>query len=566
MKKWTIVLALVFSILLFIPTKVLAVDYTIEHTKIDAFLQENGDVQVKEQHTYQFDGDFNGITRTLIPKEHSLIENVQAFENNQSLKIKQEENLYKIYRGGSDETITIDLSYTIDNGMEIYTDLGQFYWPFFDSSNESTYENMDIYIHPPQSTDDVLAIGYDEAEGTVQSTKDGMVHFALGEVESEENGDIRVAYDATLFPSATVIEGKTIRDDITAEIEAYEKKMAAYENRQDFLRGFAPYVVGAFAVSLLILLITAWRKRRAILWEVARNSIQHSRLPNQEMSLPATILYMKSMAANGDLLSAALLDLVRKGLVERKNEREFVVVNHSTDYHHEELFIQWLFYKIGKDGRFSLDTLETYTKDKKNHQSYHDHFSKWYKAIKAEIKEHSLVDQKVTLRWTVALGSLLLIAFTILFGVHDLFMWMFFSILLSGFLFIFALIYQPRTLKGARIKYYWDQFSSHYHNMDTKQWNEWMTDEQMQAVIYAIGTNNKGMLKKNETLLHNIPTANDGFHSTSNNDIIFLMLIASTISSNFQEADNTVSAATGGSSVSGGGAGVGGGGGGSGAF
>ena len=216
MKRWTILLTLIFSVL-FIPTQVLAVDFTIKNTQIDAFLQENGDVEVSERHTYEFDGDFNGITRTLIPKENTLIQNIEAFEDNKPLEVEKEGNLFKIHRGGSDETITIDLSYTIDNGVEVYADLGQFYWPFFDSSNESTYENMDIYIHPPRPTDEVLAIGYDEAEGAVQTKTNGIVHFAMGEVESGENGDIRVAYDAPLFPSAAMTEDKKIRDDILAE-------------------------------------------------------------------------------------------------------------------------------------------------------------------------------------------------------------------------------------------------------------------------------------------------------------------------------------------------------------
>ncbi len=89
--------------------------------------------------------DFNGITRTLIPKENTQIIDFQASENNTSLDIEQEENLYKAYRSGSDEEVKVDLSYTIKNGVEVYTDLAQFYWPFFDTSNESTYQNMDIY-------------------------------------------------------------------------------------------------------------------------------------------------------------------------------------------------------------------------------------------------------------------------------------------------------------------------------------------------------------------------------------------------------------------------------------
>ncbi len=72
MKKMTILLAFVFSIIL-LPQHVFAVDFSIGDTEINAYLQENGDVQVTEQHTYQFEGEFNGISRTLIPKEQTQL-------------------------------------------------------------------------------------------------------------------------------------------------------------------------------------------------------------------------------------------------------------------------------------------------------------------------------------------------------------------------------------------------------------------------------------------------------------------------------------------------------------
>ncbi|WP_369809880.1 DUF2207 domain-containing protein [Gracilibacillus caseinilyticus] len=126
MKKIVILLAILVSMFA-LPGHVFAVDYSIENTEINAYLQKNGDVEVTEQHTYQFEDEFNGITRTLIPKEKTQIIDFQALENNTSLHEEQEKNLYKIYRSGSDQEVTVDLSYTITNGVEVYTDLAQFY-------------------------------------------------------------------------------------------------------------------------------------------------------------------------------------------------------------------------------------------------------------------------------------------------------------------------------------------------------------------------------------------------------------------------------------------------------
>src|SRR5699024_11699799 len=99
---------------------------------------------------------------------------------------------------------TIKLTYTIRNGVAVYSDVAEFYWPFFDTGNESDYEQLDVTVQPPQSTDDVLALGYDVAEGTESIQNDGSVQFSMGSVAGGSNGDIRVAYDRDLYPSVSV--------------------------------------------------------------------------------------------------------------------------------------------------------------------------------------------------------------------------------------------------------------------------------------------------------------------------------------------------------------------------
>ncbi len=566
MKKNLVLIAFVFSIFL-LPQHVFAVDFSITNTEINAYLQENGDVQVTEQHAYQFDSDFNGITRTLIPKEQTQIKEFQAFEKNKPLDVEQEENLYKIYRSGSEQEIQIDLSYTITDGVEVYTDLAQFYWPFFDSSNESTYQNMDIFIHPPQTTGEVLTLGYDEAYGTSSIASDGIVHFAMGEVESGTNGDIRVAYDASLFPTANLKEDNTIREDILANKAKLEEEQAAYENRRDLLSSISPYIISGLFIYVIVLVIAVWRKKNRRLIEVERNSMQSLYLPNQEMSLPATMFYMRNMSASSELISAALLDLVRKGYVKRDGESKFVIVDPNTDFQHESILIEWLFNKIGENGVFSLSDLDAYTKNKDNHSTYNSDFAKWVQAVKEEVKQNHLFEKKKRVRWTAGIVSLLMIPFIIILGVHSLFTWMALSIFLSLTLLLFAIIYQPKTIQGVRISQQWKELSSNYKNIGERDWNDWMSDEQMQAYIYAIGTGNKSMQKKYEHLSKNLSSTTTTDSSLQTNDLVMFVLIASAVTNQFDKTDSTVSATTSSSgSVPGGGTGVGGGGGGSGAF
>lgn len=95
MKKFIIVLTLIFCFLF--PLHAFAVDYEITDAEINAYLQANGEVQVVEQFTYEFDGEFNGITRLLDPKIGTSIDDLSATENGQTLSTTKENNLYKIF-------------------------------------------------------------------------------------------------------------------------------------------------------------------------------------------------------------------------------------------------------------------------------------------------------------------------------------------------------------------------------------------------------------------------------------------------------------------------------------
>src|SRR5690625_6973417 len=92
------------------------------------------------------------------------------------------------------------------------------------------------------------------------------------------------------------------------------------------------------------------------------------------MSLPATIFYKKSNIVTPEVLSAALMDLIRKGYVEELEEETFKVVNRETTHKHELLLIQWLFDEIGDGNEFTIKDIENYTAVKKNQKTYQKKF------------------------------------------------------------------------------------------------------------------------------------------------------------------------------------------------
>ncbi|MFC0470890.1 DUF2207 domain-containing protein [Halalkalibacter kiskunsagensis] len=564
-----IISAMIITVFFFIPTQVFAVDYQITDVEINAYLQDDGDVSVQEKHTYQFSDEFGGIIRELIPKEGTEIVQLEAYEKDQPLTIESNETEHRIHRAGKDETVTIDLFYEIKNGVDVYADVAEFYWPFFDRSNESTYENMMIHVFPPEPATGVIAFGYDEAFQKEDILEEGHVQFQLGEVPSNRNGDIRVAYDAKLFGAAAVTSNKPMQAAIEAAKQQLLDEEIASAKRKESLASIGVTLVTLLGLLLLFLLVRAWilaKAKRAALKRELTNDVV---IPKQTISLPTTILYMNYHQLLPEAIAAALLDLVRKGHVTKLENDRFRVVNRNGLFEHEHILVEWLFDEIGAKAEFSFDDLSVYLKNKKNHEKYQHQKSKWQNAVKAELKEAHLYENKVKYRLTIGLVSFILVPFAILFAVNDLIGLSLSSIGVFLGLFLFAIFYHPKTWKGAKLTLEWRKFKQQFPNILQSTWHNLSEDDKMRAFIYGLGMNDERLKKKNQSLVNAFKKPINGHQSSTTYGFdLTWIIIAAAATSNFTSAEKTTGAtsSSSGGSFGGGGSGAGGGGGGSGAF
>lgn len=562
LKRWFTSLLLVALLLVF-PHQGLAVEYSITNVNMDAYLQNNGNVKVEETHTYEFEGEFNGITREVIPKKGSSISKFMATENGKNLRIEKEDDLYKIHRKGEDENITVTLYYTIENGVEVYQDVAQFYWPFFDERNESSYENLSITIHPPVPTEDLIAFGYDEAFSTERIQKDGSIEYKLGYVPSNSNGDIRAAYPASLFPNAPTTADKPMKEDILKAEQELIEQAAADAKTRETLSTISTIGLPVFAIIFLLLVLRDWMSARSRRNDLMRVGTQFHSVPKLIMSMPATIFFTNNHYLQPQAMAAGLLDLVRQGYVTKLEDDKFQRVRSKSPLKHENVLMEWLFDKIGSQHTFSFDDLTSYTKNKKNHTPFHLFQSQWRDAIKQEVDSYSLYENKRTYRLLIGFSSVLLLPFLFLFPIYDLLGSFFAALLLFFTVILYACVYRPKTWEGAQIAYEWKQFKARFKETPQAEWEKWSDDERMRAYIYGLGISNKEVNRKNDELIEALtpPSYDDG------DTVVFysIIYIGPDTSSSFRSAyQSTSSSSSGGSSSDGGG--TGGGGGGSGAF
>ncbi|MGP4082915.1 DUF2207 domain-containing protein [Pseudalkalibacillus sp. R45] len=564
-KRFIPIMIFIVSLLLF-PSEAFAVDYSITRTQIDAYLEENGNVIVEEKHTYEFEGKFNGITRELIPKKGTSIANFQASENGQQLEIEKAKTLYKVHRKGKDETITVDLKYMIGGGVDVYSDVGEFHWPFFDKSNESTYENLTVTIHPPRETDDVIAFGYDEAFDKAAVQADGTVVYKFGKVPDGKNGDIRVAYDQALFPAATDISDKKMKGEIYKAQQQLYNDYAAKAEMRNHIEMIGFIVIPIFGLTILVLMLRTAIQSLSQKRAMEREANLSDRIPALRMSMPATIHFTNYKLLPPEAMSAALMDLVRQGYIENVSEERFRILKRDGALKHERILMEWLFDEISESDEFSLDDLTSYAKNKNNHGTYQRFETRWKQAVAEETKEHSLYENKTKYRTGVGISSILLLPLIILFPIYELFAWMLLALLLMALTITYALAYNPKTDKGLRILFEWKVFRERFLRLSEDDWQSWSEDDRLRAFIYGLGTKNKKIIKKNEDYSKVFYKTKTGSPEIAYSmDMSTLIIASSVASTSFHSAHRSSASSSGGYSSTGG-SGAGGGGGGSGAF
>lgn len=556
-KKITFTFILLFICML--PSKVLAVDFEIEEATIDAYVQVDGTVNVNEVFTYHFNGKFNGITRLLVPKEGATIEQFSAKENSNELVVEENKGLYKIFRKGNNETITIELQYKILNGVEKYEDGVQFYWPFFDKRNESNYKNMTITIHPPEAARQVDFLGYDVAYETGAVHANGTVSFEMGNVPAGKNGDVRVIYESTLFSQLIENEG-LIRDVLIDDKNRLATKEMTFLDNQQKTKQYG--LIGLTMIFVLFIGIVTriifFGKRRK---HEAMNGLIHNGLvvPDEKLSMPATIYFTNGKILTPEVTAAALLDLIRKGYVKQTSEEHFILLDRNVMNSHEEALVKLLFDKIGDGVNFHIGDLETYTKNKQNHSSYSNSLSSWRNGIVNEVKQSGMYENKPGIRWYFAsLGIILGIAI-IPFIKFELYLFMTISIVLCLLSILLALFYHPRSLAGQIVIEEWKTLRRNMKHLDLNEWNHLSAEDKYRAYTYGIGV-------KDEILEDYFTEFDDANRRVTNTNIDTQYYNPTMMTASFYDANKNASVEASGSSSSSSSGGVGGGGGGSGAF
>ena len=578
--------------------------FRIMDYEAQAFIQENGDVEVSELFTYQFSGEFNGITRSIGLKDSDGLAYFYGSEYEpvrKQLEVTQEKEIdmvtFRIYDKSTNMTKRFLLEYRLKNVVTKYNDIAEFYWKFFDTTNTSPIERARIEIYFPNQTvsaDNLKVFGHGPSQGQVTIEDSGYVLYRVDDLPSKELLEARILFPTSFVPNANRIVAQDKYEDIMRE----ELNWAKSGQRRHSIIVFALLLIPIVVVLNLIMAVRLYFKYDREL--KPKLKLDYYRELPQDIT-PAVLSYLMDLqgATSKDIM-ATLMDLARKkylrideetsGLFKKKDYR-FTLINKnfSSLKKHEVDLIDWLFGTVGRVDSVSLKEIEQFAKSSAKSSwapgLFRQKYLDWQKIVKKEFDKYGYFNKdkpglEAAIKTLVGeIGVVLVLMVLALFFKVGWYVWipLLFAVLLTGIgLIIYGSVIRKKTQIGVNEYEKWAAFKRfllHFSNMKDYEIPSLVVWEHYLVYAITLGVAEKVIAKLRPILAAQNITMNNSvilYHMTSGSGQLNAASFRSfdrAFSSAFSHA--APSTGSGGGFSSGGGSrggGGGGGGGGAGAF
>ncbi|HEX3037585.1 MAG TPA: DUF2207 domain-containing protein [Oscillospiraceae bacterium] len=380
----------------------------LERLNVTAELTKNGDMNVAETwkvnledrdkayrniyKTFSLDANqFDGITNLSVYDEDSkqnytYTENVDPENPPSDL-----ENACYLYNNGKDIEMglfmpridegerTFTFHYTVKNCVNVYHDVGVFYYKFLSSAFTMPVTSMNATIKFPagSSKSDIRAWLHCTAKSNLTIDSGNQISITASEIPAETQLETRLCVPQAAFSGSKRTHTETILPAISEQEQKWANDYQA-ELYRKYILGIIDAAVGAVIVIMGILLcILAKRKNKH--YPVDAPEYTHDIPKGNSPAGIANLFYYYhggiSQSNKGNLFSATLLQLARKGYVqfESKNKKDFSVLltvkaktANITDLSEgEQTFLELISATANQfGGSFTMNQFEQYAKER----------------------------------------------------------------------------------------------------------------------------------------------------------------------------------------------------------
>lgn len=318
-----------------------AKSYSIENMDIQATIQENGDVNIKQSITYNFNGNYNGIYIT-IPYiindlEHDEIINNKKINDNlytgngivinsitdskqieykktsharngQSEKYTLEKNAglekVKVYSPSSDETKKFILDYTITNLCVRHEDIGELYYNFIGGEWDVDIKNLNIDVYLPNNKDEIYIWAHGPLNGVSEIITNQHANFKVENVRKGQYVATRLIFNNDNISQST----KT--SNINAKNIIFEDENEIVKNKQEKEKFTKKIIIFA---SVLIVYWVIW----LIIFEKEKK-YEVTEINEEELFKKYNPLLAGCIQGSREILARDIIGVILN-LIEKKN-------------------------------------------------------------------------------------------------------------------------------------------------------------------------------------------------------------------------------------------------------
>lgn len=458
-----------------------------------SILNENGDLIVSEDITFDFRDKFNGVYRDIVLKNTDGIENLELFQLEGEDEIpytlvdsakKGEKNVFTIaeyndtlelmiFSPSKNEEKTFRINYTIKNVAIKHKDTGELYYKFIGKENDTPIDYFSAIIDlPGVDREKTKIFAHGPLNGTINFLEDNLIELEVSNVPADTFIEGRILFPLDFIGASENIGNSSfenIMDEELAFIKSIEKK-AESKAKNKVLFGNISLIVLALGVAIA-----------AFIFNKFRRNIDNSADFSLDDITPAELRLFFCHALDARSLMITIFDFARRGFLSikeietsqknsKKKRKDFLftktIGSNSDLSSHERYFFDWIFNDIGNRQQVSTKDIEDYRKS--NYSKFNKQLMAWYNKVKSDVKSREYYDNSgkkwgwilLFLGITSFIIALITLSFESLYGII--------LFLLSVFLFIYAMmLFSRKSDKGYIQQEIWEVFKKDF----SKDWN-----------------------------------------------------------------------------------------------
>ncbi|MCL2827066.1 MAG: DUF2207 domain-containing protein [Eggerthellaceae bacterium] len=267
------------------PVPAFAKSYTMPKVDIAATVGTDGSLNVVEQRTFDFSGDFTAVWWTFsgLPANASLKVNAVSLTTasgqteqlssvpfvlswrdaggpgKDAYSVDTPLDTAYVFFEASDEELTVTFDYTIVNGVQAYQDVADLYWKYISDQWQENSQNVTMTLTLPVPAgvtvtpgDNVRAWGHGPLDGTLAFNADGTISYKVNNVNSGQYAEARVVFNTSWLTNLDKTAQIHLDEPQLNSILAEEQYWADQANHQRMLALIFIIVCGVICLLALL--------------------------------------------------------------------------------------------------------------------------------------------------------------------------------------------------------------------------------------------------------------------------------------------------------------------------